>query len=389
MNNEEMVKEIFPYIDQFKCSKPSIILSLYKDIKRAIEKKKTNIKTEKKLDSKRDIMETDLFNSRYVPKCLHDYIDAAFTISLDGPTYVPTKVHYKTEIGDRKIDIFFILFEKDKKIDSYVNFVISWLMVLEKYAKKKCSKSLKIYFVMTNLKKELPLAESDILGSKHCNSAVAYVCSPQGEILVYRQQEWFKVFIHETFHNRGLDFSIMDTSDFNQKIKKLFPIKSEYNLFESYAEFWATVINCIYNTYMLLGDKDDNIQQYFELCIKLEQIFSLFQCMKILKFMGLSYEHLYNNDNISRRYLYKEKSNIFAYYIMKAMLLYKCDDFLGWCKKHNKISILQFHNLPAFYEFIEKHYKDSDFLEDLNKIKLLHMSNLLKNTMRMTLMQIA
>ena len=392
MENEEMIAEIFKYIEignQSDQSKP-IILSLYEDIKVAIESEKNNAKTEKQLECKKDMMDTELIHSKYVPKEVNNYINDSFTGSLDSASYVPTKVHYKTKIGRREVDIFFILFEKTEKLDSYVNFVISWLMVLDKYSKNECSKRLKIYFIMTNLKKNLPLDESDILGPTHCNSAVAYVCAPQGQILVYRKQEWFKVFIHETFHSYGLDFSDGDTSDFNQKLATLFPIRSEFNLFESYTEFWATIINCIYNSYELLGEKNDcnRFQQYFDSCIKIEQIFSLVQCVKILNFMGLSYNQLFNEDSVSRKYLYKEKTNVFAYYIMKSVLLYKYDDFLMWCKKNNKQNILQFEHLKAFYKFIEKHYQDHAFLEDLNKIDFIQMSNLLKKTMRMTLMEI-
>ena len=116
-----------------------------------------------------------------------------------------------------------------------------------------------------------------------------------------------------------------------------------------------------------------------------------FQCAKILRFMGLSYKQLYSDDDASvgmRKMMYKEKSNIFAYYIVKALLLYKYDDFLLWCKKHNK-NILQFNNLKAFYTFIGKTYNDPNFLEHLNRTSFLQVSDFLKKTMRMTLLEIS
>ena len=393
-SSEENMKEIFQHLDKFEIDSPNksdkIIKSLYKTIKKAIEANNVFEKTEKKVEYKNDILGTDLFDSKYVPQEVNDYIDSKLVFSLeDSHSYVPTKIHYTTKVGSRKVEIFFILFEEEERIDIFANYVISWLMVLDKYSDKMCSNSLKIHFVMTDLKKKLPTDEMDILGVSHCNSAVTYACAPKGEMLIFRKQEWFKVFIHETFHSYGLDFSTMDTLDFNKKIKHIYPIKSEFNLFESYTEFWATIINCIYNSYVLLDGCEDIL--YFDLCIKMEQIFSLFQCAKILRFMGLSYKQLYSDDDASvgmRKMMYKEKSNIFAYYIVKALLLYKYDDFLLWCKKHNK-NILQFNNLKAFYTFIGKTYNDPNFLEHLNRTSFLQVSDFLKKTMRMTLLEIS
>ena len=126
------------------------------------------------------------------------------------------------------------------------------------------------------------------------------------------------------------------------------------------------------------------------MCIKIEQVFSLFQCEKILHFMRLSYKQLYSDDDtsIGVRKMYQEKSNIFAYYIVKALLLYKYDDFLMWCKNHNK-NILQFNNLNAFYAFIRKTHNDPNFSEHLKKASSIQVSDFLKKTMRMTLLEIS
>ena len=46
----------------------------------------------------------------------------------------------------------------------------------------------------------LPENKTDILDQVNCNTAVTYACAVNGECLIYRKEEWFKVFIHETFH---------------------------------------------------------------------------------------------------------------------------------------------------------------------------------------------
>ena len=90
--------------------------------------------------------------------------------------------------------------------------------------------------------------------------------------------------------------------------------------------------NGLISAYFLTDKKEEEeFYLYSEFCIRFEQIFSLFQMIKILDFMGLTYRNLYDNDNISnsiRRYLFKEKTNVFAYYIIKNVLLYNNAEFL-------------------------------------------------------------
>ena len=87
------------------------------------------------------------------------------------------------------------------------------------YSPALCGKSIKIILFDTTLKKILPQSLIDILGAEHCNSAVTTTCSQKGDIIIYRREEWFKVFIHETFHLLCLDFANMPTyilSEFNK-----------------------------------------------------------------------------------------------------------------------------------------------------------------------------
>mgnify|MGYP003324525834 CR=1 FL=1 len=56
----------------------------------------------------------------------------------------------------------------------------------------------------------------------------------------------------------------------------------------------------------------------------MEKTFSLIQTIKILNKMNIiDYEILYKKDRISRisRNLYKEKTNVFCYYILKMIFL--------------------------------------------------------------------
>ena len=222
---------------------------------------------------------------------------------------------------DHHITIFFVLYNIEEsedilKFDHYCNLMLTWLRMAFKYSNNTCSKELTIYIYMSDQKKILPPTPIQILSPTNCNSAVTYGCSKKGQIVVFRKEEWFKVFIHETFHSLGLDFGFFKTQQFEKAFKEIYLINIEFNIFEAYTEFWATILNCVFCAYNILEDKNDfdTFVLYCKFCIQVEQMFSLVQCVKILNFMGVQYECLYKKDSISqsvRKYLYKEKTNVF------------------------------------------------------------------------------
>lgn len=383
---EKIMKPFISKFDKFLLKKSpleqkkmdNILKILYNEIKmafiwananRTLQKIKTHLREG---GGRKNIIPAWIMHeSRYIPKNIANYIVE------NNKGYII----YNIAISDRDVEIYFgLLNDSDLlelgKFDKYVNKMITWLKMAFSFAPAKCSKKLKIYVFLTPLKKSLPNNQLKILSPNNCNSAVTMSCSPHGEIIVYRKEEFFKVFIHETFHTLGLDFSNMQLKKFNERVKTLFPIKSDFNLFEAYAEFWASKMNSLFTSFYLLDDKNDLKQflLYSDFCIRFEQIFSLFQMIKILDFMGLKYPNLYSNDKVSlgvRRYLFKEKTNVFAYYIIKTLLLYKNIDFLSWCKEHNN-NIMTFNKSPgtllSFLKFIEMNHNNGGFLNDVVKM---------------------
>jgi hypothetical protein len=119
-----------------------------------------------------------------------------------------------------------------------------------------------------------------------------------------------------------------------------------------------------------LKDKSD-IQQFLsaaEFYINFERLHSFFQMVKTLKFMGLTYNELYDKTNhakINRDNLYKENTNVFAYYVLKTIMMNNFQGFLNWCKNNN-FSLLDFKkttgNQEQFCQFIKKNYKSKSML---------------------------
>ena len=379
-----------------------IINKMYADISTAeigyndlIKRKHISMK-KTMLSEKNKLPATNLLSSSYVPREIYKSINEDAIAMIE----------YNIKLGENKMNIYFLLFKESDlldihKYDKRIKFIIMWFYVAFAYAKKSYGKKINLFLYLTPKQKILPKNKLTILGVENCNTAVTTACETNGDILIFREEEWFKVLIHETFHLLCLDFANMPNyilSEFNKKIRGIMPVKSEYNLYESYSEFWATMWNCAFCSYNIIDVNNfTNFASYMDYCVQIETIFAIFQMNKVLRFMGLSYSQLYIKDEtantIARRYLYREKTNVLAYYIVKTMLLFNHVDFLNWCDRNNGLSMIQFRNtrlnLMEFARFIEQKYKNNNFLtmvSDINKLFgniTIKKVELLK-TMRMT-----
>lgn len=324
----------------------------------------------KKITNIYDIPKPKNFNSNSFPPEIRKYIDDT-TVS---------QVTYDFSLQERNIMIHFITEEQNTESNialytKYVELMHMWLYILNGYASKKCSKKLVIYLYFTSLEKRIPDSNISILDEMHVNSAFTSTCPENAEIVIFRKEEWFKVFIHESFHNFGLDFSDMNDEHCNDQIRKIFKVTTEVNLYESYAETWAEIMNAAFCSFILMKDKKDNdmFMEGAELFISLERKYSFIQMVKTLDFMGLTYKHLYAHNKESillRNTMYKEKTNVLSYYIIKCILLNNYQGFLGWCKNNN-LSLLQFkkttNNVMDYCKFIERNYKTKDMLEQVEE----------------------
>jgi hypothetical protein len=314
------------------------------------------------------------------------------------------KISYTFEINNKKFHLHFFIYDLSikeiEKVTFYMKLVYLWLKMSSCYASKKCGEKLDIYIHLIDIEKKLPENKLNVLDCNNCNSAYTTSCVIEGSIIIFRKEEWFKVFIHETFHILGLDFSNMNIDTLKKKVNKIFPIEdSELNLYEAYSEFWANILNVVFTSYLLTKNSKNKQIDFITKCnllLNLEILFSTYQTVKILDYMGLNYNDLIFNENMNktrRKYLYREKSNIFAYYIIKGILLFNYKNFIMWCIKNNS-NILSFHktseNLNNFYKFILDNYKNSyiNLIEEMEEYNEINNNNYIKNTMRMTLSEV-
>ena len=329
-------------------------------------------------------------------------------------TFISYDLSYTFSLFDRELTIHFLVEDKNPELslelyNEYVDKILAWLYIINEYGAKRCAKKLTLFIYMTSLTKELPNSNISILDQSNVNTAFTYTCPVVSEIVVFRKEEWFKVLMHETFHNFALDFSDMNMSQCNERILSVFKVESEVNLFEAYTEFWAEIMNAVFCSFYLLQDKD-NDEEFLSNCeffINFERTYGFFQMVKTLNFMGLRYRDLYSKkeeSRVLRETMYKEKSNVLSYYVITLVLMNNYQGFLSWCNTHN-LSLLQFKkttsNLDEFCKFVEKNYKTramlhsvdcmEKFLSSFKKVrtkKAVQNAELLLKNMRMSICEL-
>ena len=283
--------------------------------------------------------------------------------------------------------------------------------------KKSHNRNFHIQLFLTPFIKTLPTATLEAIGPAHVNSGVSSSRGDTSLIMVFRNEEWFKVLIHEFFHVFHFDLSLLSDGRYwkivQERFQSTFPIKSDFNISESIAEFWATLLNAAFIAYRQTKPSEEEADHPFvhleytlavaRFLIMSEQVFSLFQMAKILNYMNMTYDDLYRvgDDAVSlREYFYREETNVFAYYILKTIMLYNADDYIAWSRsKSYKRSFMLSLNptdetILSFYAWVITKYKSAEMLADFEKIRrnYLTLSTLsddrvrrLAKTMRMTI----
>lgn len=300
------------------------------------------------------------------------------------------QIVYSFKIKNREIKVYFTLLSEDEITEFYdkqIKRMIEWLYICDLYS-NNCGKLVEVYIYQSEFKKQLPINYGDIIEPENVNSGFSTACSRENEIVVYRKEEWFKVFIHETFHAYGLDIysSLVDKNQ--KKIKELFNLTSDVLIGEIYSEVWARIMNILFFCY----EKTNNYKD-FKLCfifsLDIERIFGIIQSNKILNHYGLSYIDIIgeNKEREKKISLYKENTNAFCYYILSSLVMQEPYKFLEWCSKSNN-KWLKFNNnqytVEEFINIIRTVYKKKSV------INVYSLNNFIKEylkTLRMTIIE--
>jgi hypothetical protein len=331
--------------------------------------------------TEKDLLSLSLYNSTYFPQEIKKN-----TISqTKNVTTVTIKLNTESNNKSKLKIMFYSKYRINSDVlKKYIKYIYVTYYLLRSNQKHNCGNDLNIHIVMSKYKKTLPKHNTTVLDTVHVNSALTTGCKPTGEILIFRNEEWTKTLIHELFHILGLDFSSYFLSVCKKKLKHLFHVNSTYNIYETYSEVMATIIHTSMISYKLIEEnallsREKKETQsmflfYVETLLTYEMYFSIFQSMKILDTMNIKKNMFLkaNHDRLHMKHLetaYKENTNVFCYYILKAPLLLYVNSFISWIQINN-LTLFQFknthNNIESFMYFLDRLFYDRSSVSTKN-----------------------
>jgi len=199
---------------------------------------------------------------------------------------------------------------------------------------RKCRQhSFSAEFFFCDSPKQLPKPK-EVLNENHVNTGYSVPCE---SLVVFRKQEWFKVFIHECFHYLGLDKRVAEDVRLD-----MFTIPITVSVREAYSETWARIL-----------------QSHFIGGIEKERTHSLHNMVRVLRHMGLKYSDLWGDKAKS----YAEETNVFAYIVLTAILLHDYETFIHSFERFEG-------NLGVLLQMIRAQYRAPSFLKRVAKAEL-------------------
>ena len=323
---------------------------------------------EYKLNSNVEMVICDLINKiKHAYKRIHklnnlkiNKFGNEFVFEREDPTYFDESIQtdiienysdgLKIEFSNDKFNVVLNFYKmrnnkiSDSKILNYAQQMLVWLLVVKQYETDDCVKNLLIDVFLTNKKKVLPNLKNEIIGPVNVNTAYTYRCMRGStSIKLFREEDLMKVFFHETFNTFNMDF----LNSVKKQVQNIFNIDSSISIFESYCETWARIFHSLFLSIIQNNMENNNkILKYFKVLMCIESLHSLLQSSKVFSHMNLTIEDAINNteklhDN------FKEKSHVFSYYFVTAILMLNIDSFINFCTNNN-VNTLKFN--PANFD---------------------------------------
>jgi hypothetical protein len=324
-------------------------------------------------------------------------------------------ISYKFSAGGRAVSLHFVVFNKHieklnmNEMATKARRVCALLHLVSLHANRAtCSSTLNIFIYMTEFKKLFPTRKGEAFESEHANTGMSYHCARNNDVVVYRQEEWFKVLIHELFHAFGLSFIEGDLPDgadaaMQTVLQKTYAISHPVRIYETYCEIWARILNVVFACFSddtkcadtKCADSDVKLAVFGD-CVmqglRKDAAHALHQCAKIMHHTGIPSHVLLNPTDENRAIVaekYRENTNVFAYYVLTCALQHSHELFLEWCYKNNPISakkpranVMQFRtNRSNFNSFMELLHHSKARCPDVPQLN----TNPSGSSMRMTL----
>lgn len=356
--------------------------------------------------SSNDIPHFTKENSKPFPSSLYSLIPE--TIRKKEITKLNQYTNVTFTSHDQEVTLFFSHTNTNTPSIKFIQHCIQVIHTLSDFAPKTCiQSSLHIYMYLTHAQKNIRHSEDVIIGEQNANTAFTTSCDPTQtsqkpkEIILFRQEEVFKVLIHELFHVLGMDFSNNQeqTQKTAQILREFLNINlPDLRLFETYTETWACILNTIC---ISVWENQENIQKQIQKRFKKEQLFSLWQVSKIIHYNQITYDSLNQKclkpkscflsqktkrqnktqnktqkktSNKPKRE-YKENTQIFCYFLLKSAVFQKIDNFITkFPPPFNKHHAEEKHShAQVFAQFVLEAFQDTNFAQQLQKMSALYL----------------
>jgi hypothetical protein len=283
-------------------TKNKYFMKLYHDIKNNFKK----------------IYQKNIKMTKIINKTPENYFEDNKFTSDNIKNKILNKLKYSYEFTYINNNIIYFCQKKiNEKIPNIIIHMFQIIILLKKIFNKSDYNQNIIYFE-TNEKKKFP-KKNIILGPDNVNSGLTFLdldsFHKNGDIILYRKEEVLKVLIHELIHSNLIDSKIIFSKKTNE-FSDLFCVNYKILLNEAFTESLATIINIFY-IHIINKFKKKELNIMFQNEIK----YSIYICNKITIFYNIDkIDDIIKKNNICINN-FPQKTNVFAYYILKNILL--------------------------------------------------------------------
>jgi hypothetical protein len=355
MNNEtikilNILKKYNIKINVDLLSKNKYFMNLYKNIKNILNKIKNN-------DNYNNISKKNILNFK-----IKDYLkDNDFT-SNEINLYITNKIKYCYEFHyENNIIIYFTKKNLDEStLPKLIIHMFTIIKMLKILFNRNFDKNIqKVIFFETDQKKVFPKKKNNILSPNEINSGLTFLnFHKNGDIILYRKQEILKVLIHELIHSNLIDEKII----FSKNIKNfsnLFCVNYDILLNEAFTESFATIINIFYiHINSKLNNKLLDVMFYNEI------LYSTYISTKIMNYYDIdNIENVIKNKSLCKT-IFPQKTNVFAYYILKNIFLKNHINFGKILSKYDINNNYKINNEMCINDLIKLILNNIQFLDN-------------------------
>jgi len=337
-------KEFDTFLDDYKLFDPNIKLYSFKikkkrgnkenfdDIKLLLNKKFKNSRQKSDFRKYNNIFESHFISNnikKYIRKNIKFILQTKFIIN-------DITINFSSYFSKKEDMVYFI---KNK-----LEILIKVYIFMNQFFNKR--KNLNFIYYSLPLKKQINFNQLKPIDTNNVNSGLTSLYPNNHYIMIWRDEELLKVYIHEIIHYLELDINMIKMN----KIRNIICIDDESNILpnEAFTDFYAIIIHSLFlSFYKNINYKD---------ILNKEKTYIMNQAGVILSYYG--FKSWMDFISPKCKILIKQNTSIFSYYILKSCLFF---NFNKSIKLMNNKKLLENY-------FIDILLNDKNYILNINNI---------------------